>query len=309
MKTGKGNTYITFAIALIGFAAIFGLSDFVNANRISLPESYSDADLSFQGKRLNGWALGSEGLLSDWYWMWSLQYIGAKIVNADQENLNLDDLRSLNPRLLHPLLANAAELDPRFMAVYSYGASVLPAIDADQAIALTEKGIERNPNAWRLYQYLGYIYWRLDRYEKAADVYERGSRIAGAPQFMLQMAAAMRTRGGSRETARELYKQMAAESEDQQSRGIAERRLMELDSLDDRDAINAILANARERSGRCPTSLAEILGELRFAKLPAGRAFLIDQKNNIVDAMGYPYVIDRETCTTGLNPGSGIPRS
>lgn len=309
MKTGIGNTITTIAIVLIGFAAIFGLSEFVSGNRISLPESYSDSDLSFQGKRLNRWALGGEGLLSDWYWMWSLQYIGGKIVNADQQNLNLDDLRSLNPRLLYPLLSNAAELDPQFMAVYSYGASVLPAIDADHAIALTEKGIGNNPNAWRLYQYLGYIYWRLERYEQAANAYERGSKIAGAPQFMLQMVAAMRTRGGSRETARELYKQLAAESEDQQSRTIAERRLMELDSLDDRDAINEILTSVKERTGRCPTSLVEILGDLRRAKLPGGRSFLIDQQNNIVDAMGYPYVIDRDSCTAGLDPVSGIPRT
>ena len=158
------------SVLLVGVLApgIALLSDAANASRVALADAYEDSDLEIQGRRLKGFALGTEGLLADWYWIRSLQYIGGKLVKSDLENINIDDLRSLNPRLLYPLLDNATDLDPQFIAAYSYGAVVLPAVDTDQAIKLTEKGISNNPEVWRLYHYLGYIYWRKQDYEKAA---------------------------------------------------------------------------------------------------------------------------------------------
>lgn len=295
-------------VIALGYAVVISLSQFVEANRLTLSAEYEDADLTLEGKRLKGWALGAEGLMADWYWMRSLQYIGDKLVRTESVELNIDDLRPLNPRLLYPLLDNATDLDPRFMPAYSYGASVLPAIDPAQAIRLTEKGIANNPDKWRLYQYLGYIHWRLADYKKASEVYERGSQIAGAPIFMRQMTAAMKTQGGSRETAREMYLQMLAEAEDQQSRKNAELRLLQIDSLDDRDAINAALRQFQDERGRCPEKLGEIFAALRASKLPRGREFMTDAAGNLVDPAGVPYELARESCTAILGEKSIIPK-
>lgn len=308
MQKYSGNFFLSLIAVAAGLIVVAMLSGYVNANRISMPESYADADLAVQGKRLKGWSLGAEGLISDWYWMWSLQYIGGKIVASRDEEINLEDLRSLNPKLLHPLLDNAAELDPKFMAVYSYGASVLPAIDARLAIELTEKGIERNPEAWRLHQYLGYIYWRMKEYEKAADTYERGSRIAGAPPFMRQMVAAMKTQGGSRETAYELYTQMLAEAEDQQSRANAELRLMEIDSLEEREAANLRLKQFKEQTGACISRVTELSAMLRNVRLPRGKSFMLNNANVLVDPTGVPYLLNAETCSLELDPATRIPK-
>ncbi len=296
------------AIVLFGFGGIYGLSNYIEPRSVRMPEAYQDADLAIRGKSLKGWTLGSEGLLADWYWMWSLQYIGNKIVNSNLEEINLDDLRSLNPKLLHPLLDNAAELDPKFLAVYSYAATVLPAVDAKLAIELTEKGIRENPEAWRLHQYLGYVYWRMKDYENAARVYEEGSRITGAPPFMRQMVAAMKTQGGSRETAREIYLQMRDQAEDQQSRENAELRLLELDALDELGAINAALKAAAERTGKCPASLRQIVPSLREVKLPGGRAFRVDSNGDLADPLGFPYRLTPEDCRASLNETTRIPK-
>lgn len=298
---------ISIAVIAISYAIVLFLGDFIAENRPNLPQSYEDQNLTLQGKRLKGWALGAEGLLADWYWMRSLQYIGDKLVRTQSGELNIEDLRPLNPRLLYPLLDNATELDPGFMPAYSYGASVLPAIDPAQAIRLTEKGIANNPDKWRLYQYLGYIYWRLAEYEKAAETYERGSKISGAPIFMRQMAAAMKTQGGSRETAREMYLQMLAEAEDQQSKKNAQLRLLQIDSLDDRDAINAALKRFREDRGQCPANFGEIHPALSASTLPRGREFKTDERRRLVDPTGVPYKLDRESCTAMLGEESTIP--
>ncbi len=298
-----------FMILIAGYAGVYAISNFTANNRVELPEAYSDSDLAFQGKRLKGWALGAEGLIADWYWMWSLQYVGNKIIGAGDADINLEDLTTLNPRLLYPFLDNATDLDPNFMPAYSYGASVLPAIDPDLAIRLTEKGIAANPEAWRLYQYLGYIYWRLEDYDKAAEIYERGSRIPDAPVFMRQMVAAMQTEGGSRETAREIYNQLLAEAEDEQSRNNAQLRLMELDSLDERDAIDSTLSEFQQRTGRCPRELKEITPLLSRVELPGGRDFRVNEKMQLVDPSGEPYSIDEPTCTSRLSTASPIPKA
>lgn len=304
----KSQLILSVFIIIAGFTAVFGLSNYLENNRLSLPESYADSDLDLQGKRLNGYAIGAEGLLADWYWMRSLQYIGGKIVKQGLDSVNLDDMTSMNPRLLYPLLDNATTLDPKLMAAYSYGATILPAIDPKQAIALTEKGIENNPDKWRLLQYLGYIYWRLKDYEKAAEAYERGSRIPGAPAFFRLMTARMKTESGSRDTAREIYSQMLAEAPDAQTRKTAELRLMELDSRDERDAINDVLSASRVNTGRCPAGWSEVIPMLRQVRLPRGKDFTIDASRNLVDPSGAPYFLDPKTCRAFLGSSTKLPK-
>ena len=307
MVSRSAKTVLSSFVIAGGFVLVFFLTAFVERERPPLPGGYEDEDIALQGSRFKGFVFGAEGLLADWYWMNSLQYIGKKISSVGLDNLNLDDMRSLNPRLLYPYLNNATDLDPKFIAPYSYGATILPAIDAQQAIALTEKGIANNPDQWRLYQYLGYIYWRIGNYQKASEVYAAGSQISGAPVFMRMMSARMKTEGGSRDIAREMYKQIVAEAEDERSRENASLRLLQIDSLDELDVINPALAEFREANSRCPASWSELLPTLQ-RKLPGAKQLRIDRSNNIVDPSGVPYSINRENCTAELGAQTKIPR-
>ena len=301
-----------YAVLILALAIAFGveirLSDYLEEHRISVPESYGDEDLDLQGKRLKGYALGTEGLLADWYWMRSLQYVGNKIDRSTDDVINLDNLRPLNPRLLYPLLDNATDLDPKFITAYSYGATVLPAIDPEQAIQLTQKGIANNPSSWRLYQYLGYIYWRLQQYDNAADVYSRGSEIDGAPPFLKMMAGMMKTRGGSRDTARSIYLQLYESAQDQQTRDSVKLRMQWLDSLDERDLINSALTNFKEQRGRCAASFTEIDAALTQLERSSGKELHVNNSGQIVDPTGEPYELNNGTCNVALGPRSKLPR-
>ena len=295
-------------IIIAGFAAVIVLSGFIQRSRAPLPDDYADSDLNMNGSRLKGFAFGTEGLIADWYYMRALQYVGDKLLNRKSETINIDDLRDLNPRLLFPMLENATDLDPHFIAAYSYGAVVLPAIDPGKAIDLAVKGIVNNPNEWRLYQHLGYIFWKLGQYDKASEVYEKGSQVAGAQPFMKMMAASMRTQGGSRGTSRLIYREMLDNSDDEQVRITAERRLNELDSLDEREAIDKTLAQFKETNGRCASDLSEITNLLISVKLPENREFRVDNSNRLVDPTGAAYLLDRENCRVKLDPGhTGLP--
>jgi tetratricopeptide (TPR) repeat protein len=288
-------------LILAGLAAVTFLSGYIEASRPALPEEYGDSDLTMNGSRLKGFALGTEGLIADWYYMRALQYVGDKIVNSKSDFINIDDLRDLNPRLLYPLLDNATDLDPHFTEAYLYGAIVLPAINPQDAIAIAEKGVANNPGQWRLYRPLGYIYWKLGQYEKASEIYQKGSQIEGSPPFLRLMSASMKTKGGSRETARAIYREMLDNATDEQVRITATRRLAQLDSFDERDAIDKVLTEFKETNGRCAVTWAEIVPKLMAVRLPENHQFRIDAEKNIVDPSDAAYILDQEKCRTKLD--------
>jgi tetratricopeptide (TPR) repeat protein len=276
---------VVIALSLI---ATVGLARFVDARRPPVDVSANDESLYLNAKTAKRISLGFNGLAADWYWMRSLQYVGKKIL-AQEGNAPLDDLSQLDLKLLGPLLENATTLDPEFLDPYEYAAVVLPAIDVQDAIRITRKGIDANPNAWRLYQHLGYIYWQQHDYAKAAEVYGRGAAIPGVPPWMQAMKARMAAEGGSRDTAREIYTRMFEQSADEKVKDMAHKRLMQLDSLDQRDELRKLLVAYQTRTGRCPANWRE----MNFPGAP-------------LDPSGAPYVLEPGKCQVELGPGSAI---
>lgn len=301
------KTIFLIAIIFSGFVVVFLLSGFIEKNRPVLPENYADEDLTLQGARIKGYALGTEGLIADWYWMRALQYLGNKIIENPQARTSLDNLNALNPRLLYPYLDNATALDPRFISAYEFGATVLPAIDKEQAIKLLKKGIEANPDNWQIFHYLGYIYWRLGEYEKASEIYAEGAKTPNAPKFMQMMVAKTKTEGGSRETARAIYQQMYAEAQDAQTKENAELRLLELDSLDERDVIQKVLDAFRLKNNRCAGNWRELYPY--FGALNNAEKNLVGFDRNLspVDPKGFAYQLDITNCQPQLADDSTIP--
>jgi tetratricopeptide (TPR) repeat protein len=299
MLNDRTKTIGLVAVVMFGLATFIGLTRWLDANRPVEDPSFADESLYLNDKTAKRISVAFNGLAADWYWMRSLQYVGRKILNAP-ETIELDRLDQLNLKLLAPLLDTATTLDPEFMEPYGYAAVVLPAINVQEAIRITRKGIEANPNEWRLYQHLGYIYWQQRDYQAARDVYGKGSQLPGAPPFMKAMQAKMNAEGGSRSTAKEIYKQMYDESTDPKVQEMAKHRLMQLDSLDQREAFERVLLAYKQRFNRCPTSWREIEPILR------GRVAL-DQSGAPVDPSGAPYII-KPDCGVDLHPQSTIPR-
>jgi tetratricopeptide (TPR) repeat protein len=258
-----------------------------------------DESLYLNGKTARRISLGFNGLAADWYWMRSLQYVGRKIMNVD--DVPIDNLGQLNLKLLAPLLDTATTLDPEFLDPYEYAAVVLPAIDVNEAIRITKKGIDANPNAWRLYHHLGYIYWQQRDYQAASEIYGRGAQIAGAPPWMEAMKAKMTADGGSRSTAREIYTRMYEQSADEKVRDMARKRLLQLDSLDQRDALRKLFVAYQTRTGKCPNAWKEI--EPVFHALRVD----IDSSGAPLDPSGMPYVLRAGACEVDLDPKSQIP--
>lgn len=260
-----------------------------------------DESLYVDGKTAKRMSLAFNGLAADWYWMRSLQYVGRKIMNTP-EDVAIDNLAQLNLKLLPPLLDTATTLDPNFLDPYEYAAIVLPAIDVKEAIRITQKGIEANPNAWRLYQHLGYIYWQQRDYKAASEIYARGAQIPGVPSWMEAMSAKMAADGGSRDLAREIYTRMYEQSADEKVKESAAKRLVQLESLDQRDVLKKLLLDYKSRVGKCPASWRDLSQSFRAYQIP------VDAAGAPLDPSGAPYVLQSDTCGIELSKTSGVIR-
>ncbi|HEX8775202.1 MAG TPA: hypothetical protein VF735_16625 [Pyrinomonadaceae bacterium] len=306
--TGSGSAALggTVALALtivLGMSAIFGLSRWMDANRPPTNMALEEEKLYMTGAAARRVSLGFNGLVADWYWMRALQYVGHKIIKHQSEHadVQLDELGSLDMRLLYPLLDTTTTLDPQFMAAYEYGAVVLPEINVDEAVRLLQKGIAANPAAWRLYHHLGYIYWQRGDYQRASAIYQEGARVPGAAPWMNMMSARLEAEGGSRATAREMYRRMYEQSDDEQIRQMAVKRLMQLDSFDEREVILKVLKVYAERTGRCASSWRDVALTLRAVGLRQ------DATGAPLDPSDTPYVLVNQGCDVDLSGHSQVP--
>jgi tetratricopeptide (TPR) repeat protein len=298
MLSDTNKTVALQAVIILGMALFIGLARWLDANRPEPDPNLADESLYLNDKTAKRVSLAFNGLAADWYWMRSLQYVGRKVLSVP-ESVELDSLEQLNLKLLPSLLDTSTTLDPQFMEPYEYAAIVLPAVNVQEAIRITNKGIAANPNAWRLYQHLGYIYWQRKDYKAASDTYQKGSQLPGAPPFMKAMQAKMSAEGGSRSTAREIYTQMYEQSTDTKVQEMAKRRLMQLDSLDQRESFARVLLAYQKRFGRCPSTWKELEGVFR------GKVAL-DQSGTPLDPSGAPYIL-KPDCGIDLHPQSLIP--
>ncbi|MCA1565550.1 MAG: hypothetical protein LC803_07915 [Acidobacteria bacterium] len=301
----KPREFALVAVVVCGLGVSAGLARWFELRRPSVAQQLARTpdELYLKPEQARRLSLGFNAFVADWYWMRTLQYVGRK-VTAHEGAIQIDDLSALNLKILAPLLENATTLDPQFLAAYEYGAIVLPAVDVEAAVKLIRKGIAANPRAWRLYSYLGYIYWQQNRFQEASEAYATAARIPGAPAWLSSMSAQMATKGGSRETARAIYQNMYRQTDDEQMKKLSRARLLQLQSLDEMDTLRALLEAHRARTGSCPREWREV------APLLHQRAarFQFDASAAPLDPSGVPYVIKRDGCDVELGEKSEIIR-
>jgi tetratricopeptide (TPR) repeat protein len=236
-------------------------------------------------------ALSYDTLLADVYWIRALQHYGGERQKPGRER---------NYELLYPLLDLATTLDSRFTVGYRFGAIFLAephpggAGRPDQAIALLKKGVTFNPNKWDYYHDIGFIYyWNLHDYQKAAEWFDRGGSLPGAPFWLKTYAAVMLTRGGDRQASRAMWTQIGQNQESDWLRTTSQLRLEQLDALDEIDVLKRIVKDFTERTGQPARSWRQLAsaGAVRGAPL---------------DPSGTPYTLDPATGDIGVAPDSTL---
>ena len=201
-------------------------------------------------------ALSYDMLLADLYWIRAVQHYGGTRLSTDPHK-QFD--------ILYPLLDLTTSLDPRFTVAYYFGSIFLAEPPPggpgrpDLAIVLLEKGLRVQPDKWEFAQAIGFVhYWWLDDYEEAAAWFTRASMFPNAPFWMATLAATTLAEGGNRESSRLLWRQIAQSMETEGLRNEAQRRLQQLDAMDQLDRLRAVVEAFRARRGSLPADWAEL---------------------------------------------------
>jgi hypothetical protein len=252
MSATRRVNLVATAVLLIsmagGISAIYAI-DHMRRKSVAQEELYLRSS-----KVLRRMSLGYTGLLADIYWTRSVQYFG------EQHHSGSGDFR-----LLAPLLEVTTELDPRLLPAYEFGATFLgpkPPSGAGlpgEALALTKYGIEHNPDQWRLYYNLGFLYYtEFKDYAKAADAFARGAKVPVTNEFMPILAARMAQHAGEFDTARMLWFATYQSTKEGQIRQNAVEHLLALQVDEDVTRLEQVVEKYRLQSGRLPASMGDL---------------------------------------------------
>lgn len=243
-------------------------------------------------------SLGYTGLLADVYWTRAVQYFGSRF------HENAQDFS-----LLPPLLEITTELDPRLIPAYELGANFLApkppngAGRPDRALALMKYGIEHNPDQWRLYYNLGFLYYtEFKDYAGAADAFSRGARLPITNEFMPILAARMAQHAGEFDTARMLWYTTYQNTKEEPIRQNAMAHLQALRVDEDVTNLEAVVAKYQRQTGKPPTSMQDLNHAGFFHGTPVdptGRPYKLmrDGRIEVDEPDRFPFI------TKGLPPG------
>jgi hypothetical protein len=197
------------------------------------------------------------------------------------------------------LLDIATTLDPNLLIAYRFGSTFLSerpprgAGRPDLGVALIQRGIQANPDYWRLYEDLGFIYYfGLKDYPKASAAFLEGSRRPGAQVWMKLLAAKVLEQGETRQTSAFLWNDIYTSASDPEIKKNAFKHLQLLKAEDDCEQLDAIAAEYEKRTGRRPTSVRDLANAGLLSRVA-------------VDPLGFVYVFDAKG-KAELNPESPL---
>ena len=289
----------TTIIASVCLAGFFATSVLVlrSIDRRRPQSTLEDVLYISSPKVLKRVSLGYDGLLADIYWTRAVQYFGG------QHSSGRSDFK-----LLAPLLEITTNLDPQLVVAYQFGGSFLAppppngAGQPDRAIQLLEYGIRNNPNEWRLYYNLGFVYY-MDRkdYAHASEAFERGSHVPGAHPFLKVLAANMAQHAGEYQTARLLWATTYETTQEKAIRVNAAEHLRDLKVDEDVTNLQAAVTRFGEKTGRLPSSIYELARAEGFSIPvdPSGKTYKMDERGRILVQQPDDFPL----ATKGLPPG------
>lgn len=243
-------------------------------------------------------ALSFKDVFADLYWIRAIQHYGTTRLSGDPDK---------HYELLYPLLDLATSLDPRFSIAYRFGALFLSegapggANRPDQAVALLQKAMGANPERWEYPYDIGFVFYRNREYSKAAEWFQKAAGVPGGPSWLSPLVAVTTTRGGDLQTSRLLWQNLLS-SEERWVRVAAQRRLMQLDALEQIQQLQSLTSEYQRRRGSPPLTWNAMInaGLLRdVPRDPTGAEYWLDQASGAV-------TIDKAS-SLGPLPTEGAP--
>jgi tetratricopeptide (TPR) repeat protein len=287
MSAPKSTGWLLCAVLLAGFSGVWKLQGKIDVQRAALHQEQDDLVLR-SGALLKAMSLEYAPLLADLYWTRVVQYYGDKRARHDA-----------NFELLWPLLDITTTLDANLIVAYRFGSTFLSepaprgAGRPDLAIGLIERGIRENPDYWRLYEDLGFIYYfDLKDYPKASAAFLEGSKNPVAMVWMKVLAAKVIEQGESRETSAFLWNEIYNSASEPNIRENALMHLRLLRAQSDCEQLDLLGTQYERRTGKRPSSVRDLINAGMLEGAP-------------VDPLGFVYVFSAAG-KAQLNPASPL---
>lgn len=253
MSSSTRSVNLVAAIVLLA-SMVGGVATLNAIDRSRLQAAPQQALYLRSSKVLRRLSLGYTGLLADIYWTRAVQYFG------EQHHSGSGDFR-----LLSPLLEVTTELDPKLLPAYQFGANFLapkPPNGAGlpgSALQLMQYGIAHNPDQWRLYYNLGFLYYtEFKDYPRAANAFTLGAKLPVTNEFMPILAARMAQHAGEFDTARMLWFTTYQSTKEAGIRENAVEHLLALQVDEDVMRLQQVVEKYHQQSGRLPASMSDL---------------------------------------------------
>ena len=223
-------------------------------------------------KLLNHFTAGLTSIVADLLWIECVQYTG-KHVRTD------NDLTWMKK-----MIWTVVRLDPYFTGVYLDGAIFLSSLQSDQqaAIELLERGFIMNPRAWELPHQIAMIHLVSRRGDYGADrlalhYLTMSAATGNAPNHVADLASKLQSDYDLFEIEEEMWTRILEEG-GRLKRDLAIRKLRELELRKACHAFNNAVQTYRERKGRAPATLDDLLTSQLIGGVPedplGGRFFI-----------------------------------
>jgi hypothetical protein len=215
-------------------------------------------------------SFGLRSLVADFMFLQAIQ------VHGSQRNVRSANAGAADDRAIDRLLTYATDVDPRFAGAYRFAGNAMPRHTTDgkatnvlQARAILKKGVVERPDDWRIPFALGFIEsYYLGDFAEAAHHLALAAKAPGSPAYVAFLATRAAAEGDDLDFGFQLATAMAAQATEESTRNEWERRLLDLRMERDLRGIEAALHRYRERAGRTPASLQELVRTGDLAAVP-----------------------------------------
>jgi tetratricopeptide (TPR) repeat protein len=234
------------------------------------------------GKYLKYATFGFSSLAADLIYIWSIQYF------SDHTVLDRFDY-------LDHVISVINELDPRWFDPYDIGAliAIHDARNLDIALKILDRGLEKNPTEW-IYPYQAghYVQWFVKDYKRAREYYKTAMEIEGAPPINRRLYANAAFKMMDYETSWKTWLEIYQTTDDERIKGIASNHLYQTKAAVDTQNIKAAIDLFKERYGRLPEELSQLVRYSILDSLPLdfdGKDYVYDPETGEVKAPTIPW--------------------
>jgi hypothetical protein len=169
-------------------------------------------------------------------------------------------------------------------------------------------GVQHNPDQWRLYYNLGFLYYtEFKDYAGAAAAFAAGSKLPITNQYMGILAARMAQHAGEFDTARILWFSTYQSTKEPQIRQNAIEHLQALRVDEDVTNLEGLVAKYQQQTGKQPAAMHDLekAGFIHGTPVdPTGRPYKLkaDGRIEVDDPQRILFI------TKGLPPGMEPPQ-